>query len=74
MKHVGRIIAERDFSKKTIQGLLAQGIILTGTQLTPGEGPLPMADARRAYLVDDNGTGRCWDHAGVIAKAQEVEV
>lgn len=59
-----------DFSKKTLRALARKGIRLIGLQALPDmSSPMPYANATRGYLVDDNGTGRCWTHAQVIAAA-----
>lgn len=62
-------IAGRDFSKRTLNSLTREGIRIYGVQTVPGEGPMPMANGTRGYKVDDNGTGRVLDHAGVLAEA-----
>jgi hypothetical protein len=62
-------IARRDFSATTLRTLGQRGIELVSVQALPGAGALPWANAERGYLVNDNGTGRVWTFAQVIAKA-----
>ena len=63
--------ARRDFSARTIRALRANGIALIGTTSVPGEGPMPMANATRGYVLDDNGTQRIRSHSQVLALASE---
>ena len=51
-------IASADFSKKTLKGLTQKGIRIIGIQMIPGDGPMPMANATKAYCIDNNGTGQ----------------
>jgi hypothetical protein len=60
-----------DFSAKTIAALARKGIFLRGLQAIPDmASPMPFANATRGYLVDDNGCGRVWTHADVMAAAR----
>jgi len=63
--------ASRDFSARTIRALRAKGIALIGVTSIPGEGPMPMANATRGYVLDDNGTHRIRSHSEVLALASE---
>ena len=63
--------ARRDFSARTIRALNAKGIKVTSTTVVPGEGPMPMANATRGYVLDDNGTHRIRSHSEVLALASE---
>lgn len=63
-------IARRDFSAKTLRALSAKGVEVIGTQMLPGSGDLPMANAERGYLVSDNGCGRVWTFAQVVGGAK----
>ncbi len=63
-------VAERDFSLKTLRALLAQGIYLRGITVIPDPvAAMPFASGCRGYLVNDNGTGRVWNHAEVMRVA-----
>lgn len=68
--NVAAQIAVRDFSAKTVRALANKGIRLIGTQLLPDmSSGMPLANAERGYVVDDNGTGRVWTHSQVRAAA-----
>ena len=59
-----------DFSRKTLKALAAKGIKLTGLQAIPDmSSSMPYANATRGYVMNDNGTGRVWSHAEVLAHA-----
>lgn len=58
MNNVAQQIAHRDFSSKTIRTLSKKGVEILSTQLIPGDGDMPMANATRGYVVNDNGCGR----------------
>lgn len=59
-----------DFSRKTLKALAAKGIKLVGLQAIPDmSSSMPYANATRGYIIDDNGTGRVWIHAEVLAHA-----
>jgi hypothetical protein len=59
-----------DFSRKTLKALAAKGIRLVGLQAIPDmSSAMPYANATRGYVMDDNGTGRVWTHAEVLARA-----
>lgn len=64
-KSIGQQIAEGDFSPAIRRTLAKQGITLIDTQLIPGPGDLPWANASRAYVVDDCGTCRVWSYQQV---------
>ena len=53
---VGKEIAQRDFSAKTIRALRKLGVELIGVQLLPVDGSYMNPD--RGYVVNDNGTCR----------------
>lgn len=59
-----------DFSAKTIRALSRKGIRLIGLQAIPDmSSAMPYANASRGYLMDDNGCGRVWTFAEVLAAA-----
>lgn len=66
-KSVGQEVAERDFSRGTASKLAKRGIRLSGIQMIPGAGPMAWADATRAYVVDDNGTGRVLSFEAIVS-------
>ena len=59
-------VAKRDFSAKTLRALCAKGVELVGTQMLPGTGDMPMANAERGFVVNDNGCGKVWTFARVL--------
>jgi hypothetical protein len=59
----------RDFTQKTHGKLNGRFIWIKGTTVIPAEGDNSMANGTRGYVVDDNGTGRIWTHAQVLAAA-----
>lgn len=61
----------RDFSSKTLRALAARGIrVLRATALPDMSSDMPFANASRGYCVDDNGCGRVWTFAEVMAAAR----
>lgn len=59
-----------DFSKRTLKALARRGIRLIGLQAIPDmTSSMPMANATRGYVVDDNGCGRVWNFAEVMKAA-----
>ncbi len=66
------LIAARDFSATTVRKLAKAGVRIIGTQLIPGAGNMPWANAETAYKVDDNGCGRVWAFGQVLARAGEA--
>jgi hypothetical protein len=60
----------RDFSSKTLRGLAARGIEVTGLTVIPGSGDLPFATGERGYRVNDNGCSRIWTFNQVLEAAQ----
>lgn len=59
----------RDFSAKTRRALAQRGIRLLSPTLLP-DARGSFANGDRAYNVDDNGTGRIWRFAEVLAAAE----
>jgi len=60
-----------DFSRTTISALARKGIFLTGLQAIPDMAlAMPFANAARGYKVNDNGCGRVWTFAEVMAAAR----
>lgn len=54
-----QMMAEKDFSKKTLRALSRKGVTLYGIQMVPDfSTDLPMANAEKVYLLNDNGTSR----------------
>jgi len=70
MAHVAAQVAKRDFSAKTLRALCAKGIELVGTQMLPGAGDMPWANAERGFVVNDNGCGKVWTFAQVLGAAK----
>ncbi len=64
------------FSAKTNSNLSKRGIRVLGLVALPDmASSMPMANASTGYSVDDNGTGRIWTFAQVLAAAdRNVEV
>lgn len=60
--------AVKDFGKEVRAALTARGIRLTGTTWLPDEKG-NFANGYRGYLIDDNGTGKVRDYAGVLRLA-----
>jgi hypothetical protein len=59
-----------DFSATTIRRLARRGIrVLRPVAIPDMTSDLPFANAGRGYSVDDNGTGRVWTFAQVVAAA-----
>jgi hypothetical protein len=69
MVNVAAQVATRDFSAKTLRALSAKGIELVGVQALPGSGDMPWANAERGFVVSDNGCGKVWTFAQVLAAA-----
>jgi hypothetical protein len=67
---VSSLVAQRDFSPKTLRALRAKGIELIGVQALPGAGELPWADAARGYVVVDDGCAKVWTFAQVLEAAR----
>lgn len=59
----------RDFSTTTRRALASKGVRILGTTVIPGPGDMPFANGTRGYRVDDNGCGRIWSFAQVLAAA-----
>lgn len=60
----------RDFSCKTLNALARKGItILSVVGIPDMSSPMPFANATRGYSVNDNGTGKVWTFAEVLAAA-----
>ena len=55
----------KDFSKSVVKSLAKKGIRIVGAQSIP-DSSLSFANARRGYVVDDNGTGRVMSYDAVI--------
>jgi hypothetical protein len=70
MVSVSAQIARRDFSAKTLRALSAKGIEVVGTQMLPGSGEMPWANAERGFSVVENGCGRVWTFAQVLEAAE----
>lgn len=70
MAHVAAQVAKRDFSAKTLRSLCANGIELVGTQMLPGAGDMPLANAERGFVVNDNGCGKVWTFSQVLGAAK----
>lgn len=60
----------RDFSASTVKALAARGISVIGLTVIPNSSDLPFASGDRGYRISDNGTGRIWTFAEVMAAAQ----
>lgn len=61
----------RDFSRKTIATLARKGITIYGLTVIPDmSSDMPFANGDRGYKVNDNGCGRVWRFAEVMAAAQ----
>lgn len=60
----------KDFSAKTRRALASKGVTVIGSQLLPGDGDMPWANAIQGYLVDDNGEGRVLTFSGVLKRAE----
>lgn len=67
--NVAQQIARRDLGAKAVKTLASKGIKITSIQAIPGDGPMPMANASRGYVVDDNGTCRVWLYADIMRAA-----
>lgn len=63
--------AALDFNYGILMKMKRSGIILLGTTVIPGDGPLPYANGERAYEVSDKGTGRVLTRAQVVTLTQE---
>lgn len=60
-----------DFSAATLRRLAKRGIRLVGLQALPDmSSDMPFANARRGYLLDDNGCVRVRTHAEVLELAR----
>lgn len=63
-------VARRDFSAATLRALCAKGVELVGTHMLPGAGDMPWANAKRGFVVNDNGCGKVWTFAQVLGAAK----
>ena len=72
LKPVGQQIAEGDFSRNTKSALKKMGVALIGVQWLPGDGPMPMANGERGYIVNDNGTQRTLTFSKVMAMSARL--
>jgi hypothetical protein len=61
----GTKIANSHFSRKEVATLRKRGIVFTGTTFLPNEAG-DYTKGETGYLIDDNGTGRCRNFAGVM--------
>ena len=68
MASIGTQVAARDFSKRTLRALAAQGVELQGVTALPDEHG-SYANSVRGYHVADNGMGRILLHGEVLARA-----
>lgn len=60
----------RDFSSKTLRNLARKGISIVGFAVIPNmSSDMPFANGERGYSVNDNGCGRIWTFAEVLAAA-----
>lgn len=58
----------KDFSRSTLNTLAKRGIRIIGITVIPDmTKALPYASGERGYQIDDNGTGRVWAYADVVA-------
>ena len=64
-----RQIVGRHFSAATLRSLDRKGVTIYGTCTIPGSGDLPWATGETGYKVSDNGCGRIWTFAEVLAAA-----
>lgn len=63
-------LAAQDFSKATRSALSKRGMTVVGIQMIPDNShPMPWTNAERAYLIDDNGTGRVVSFGEVLKLA-----
>jgi len=61
----------RDFSASTLRRLSCKGITVIAPYAIPDHSsPMPYANARRGYRVNDNGTGRIFTFAQVMEAAR----
>jgi len=59
-----------DFSSKTRKALARKGITILGPVALPDmSSAMPWANAERGWSVNDNGCGRIWTLAQVLAAA-----
>lgn len=59
-----------DFNKATLRRLAKHGVTVMGPVALPDmSSDMPYANAERGYSVNDNGTGKVWTFAQVLAKA-----